>query len=70
MKIDWHCEQHDAGFLIIAKIGDAAFAHHITRANFKTEHEPGWAFWSVIRGLARAVDNFTKIQVGKMEAMQ
>lgn len=58
VKVQWSCEQHDAGWLVIAAIGETAFAHHVTKDDFKDAHEPDWFMQSVIRGLARNVKNF------------
>ena len=66
MSIKWECQPHDAGWLITATLGDVAWAHHITRNHFKAEHEPDWAFWQVIRGLARNVRNFEESKSAKV----
>lgn len=51
----WHCEPHEGGWLIVASIGEAAFAYHLAKNAFREAHDAAWLFSSAIRSLSRAV---------------
>jgi len=54
----WHCEHHDAGWLVQVKCCGKSFAYHLEHEYFINAHDKEWRFWSVIAILSRAVINY------------